>query len=140
MTLDQIRYFCTAAHLGSFSKAAETVHISQPSLCIAIRKLETEFGIKLFQSNRKGAVLTEAGRLFQQDAQNILAQVDRTVTHIQQFAQRDRAEIRIAYTNSLADAYIPRLFREFLDRAIANMDPESVSCSSKEETKECLDD
>ena len=32
------------------------------------------------------------------------------------------------------------LFREFLDRAIANMDPESVRCSSKEETKECLDD
>lgn len=115
MTFDQIHYFCAAAQLGSFSKAAESVHISQPSLCIAIRKLENEFGVKLFQTNRKGAVLTEAGRIFLQDAQNILAQTDLAVTHMQQFAQRDRAEIRIAYTYSLADAYVPRLLKGFLE-------------------------
>lgn len=114
MTFDQIHYFCAAAQLGSFSKAAESVHISQPSLCIAIRKLETEFGVKLFQSNRKGAVLTEAGRIFLQDAQGILSQADLAITHMQQFAQRDRAEIRIAYTYSLADAYVPRLLKGFL--------------------------
>ena len=115
MTFDQIHYFCAAAQLGSFSKAAEAVHISQPSLCIAIRKLENEFGVKLFQTNRKGAVLTEAGRIFLQDAQNILAQTDLAVTHMHQFAQRDRAEIRIAYTYSLADAYVPRLLKGFLE-------------------------
>lgn len=115
MTFDQIHYFCAAAQLGSFSKAAESVHISQPSLCIAIRKLETEFGVKLFQSNRKGAVLTEAGRIFLQDAQGILSQADLAITHMQQFAQRDRAEIRIAYTYSLADAYVPRLLKGFLE-------------------------
>ena len=115
MTFDQIHYFCAAAQLGSFSKAAESVHISQPSLCIAIRKLENEFGVKLFQTNRKGAVLTEAGRIFLQDAQSILTQADLAVTHMQQFAQRDRAEIRIAYTYSLADAYVPRLLKGFLE-------------------------
>ena len=115
MTFDQIRYFCAAAQLGSFSKAAESVHISQPSLCIAIRKLEGEFGVKLFQPSRKGAVLTEAGRIFHQDAQSILAQLDVAATHMQQFAQRDRAEIRIAYTFSLADAYVPRLLKGFLE-------------------------
>lgn len=115
MTFDQIHYFCAAAQLGSFSKAAESVHISQPSLCIAIRKMENEFGVKLFQTNRKGAVLTEAGRIFLQDSQNILAQTDLAVTHMQQFAQRDRAEIRIAYTYSLADAYVPRLLKGFLE-------------------------
>lgn len=114
MTLDQLQYFCAAAQLGSFSKAAEAVHISQPSLCIAIRKLEKEFGIALFYTGRKGAVMTEAGRVFLQDAQNILAQADLAVTHMQQFAQRSRAEIRIAYTASLADAYIPRLLKGFL--------------------------
>lgn len=40
MTLDQLRYFRAAAQLGSFSKAAEAEHISQPSLSIAIKKLE----------------------------------------------------------------------------------------------------
>lgn len=114
MTLDQIRYFCEAAQLGSFSKAAEAVHISQPSLCIAIRKLEMEFGIQLFQTSRKGAVLTEAGRVFLQDARSILQQTDLAVTHMAQFAQKDRAEVRIAYTASFSDAYVPRLMKEFL--------------------------
>lgn len=40
MTFEQLRYFCAAAQLGSFSKAAESIPISQPSLCVAIRKLE----------------------------------------------------------------------------------------------------
>lgn len=114
MTLDQIRYFCVAAQLGSFSKAAQTVHISQPSLCIAIKKLEQELDVHLFQENRKSAMLTEAGRLFLQDTQNILRQVDIAVTHMKQFSQKDRAEIRIAYTATMADNYIPRLLKEFL--------------------------
>ena len=116
MTFEQLRYFCAAAQLGSFSKAAESIPISQPSLCVAIRKLEREYGVRLFQPNRKGAVLTEAGRIFWQDAQNILAQADLTATHMRQFAQRDHAEIRIAYTYSLADAYIPRLLKQFQEQ------------------------
>lgn len=114
MTFDQMHYFCAAAELGSFSKAALSVHISQPSLCISIRKLEEELGVKLFLTNKKGAVLTDAGRIFFQDIQTILTQTDLAVTHMRQFSQRDRAEVRIAYTHSLADAYIPRLLREFL--------------------------
>lgn len=114
MTLEQLQYFCAAAQLGSFSKAAENVHISQPSLSVAMRKLEMEFGLTLFQSNRKGAVLTEAGRVFFQDAQNILQQADLAYTHMRQFSQKDRAEIRLVYTASMADAYIPRLLKAFL--------------------------
>lgn len=114
MTFDQIRYFCTAAQTGSFSKAAEIVHITQPSLCIAIRKLEREMGISLFLTNKKGAVLTEAGRVFLQDAQNILAQADLAASHMRQFAQKDRAQIRFACTASMTDAYVPRLLRDFL--------------------------
>ena len=68
MTLDQIRYFCTIAQLGSFSRAAEVLHIAQPSLSISMRRLEQEYDVRLFEPNRKGAVLTDAGRLFLQDA------------------------------------------------------------------------
>lgn len=114
MTLDQLQYFYAAAQYENYTRAAEAAHISQPSLCIAIRKLEKELGIALFQTNRKGAVLTDAGRLFMQDTQNILQQVDVAVTHMRQLAQKDRAEIRFAYTSSVAEAYIPRLMKEFL--------------------------
>lgn len=113
MTLTQLRYFCTAAQLRSFSKAAEAEHISQPSLSISLHKLEQEFGVALFVPDRKGAVLTEAGRLFLQDAQRTLEQADLAAAHMWQFAQRDRAEVRLAYTASVADCYIPRLLKAF---------------------------
>lgn len=114
MTLDQLRYFLTAAQLGSFSKAAEAEHISQPSLSIAIKKLERELNVELFQPNKKGAILTEAGRIFLQDAQNIFIQIEIAMTHMAQFSQKDRAEIRLAYTASVAEVYIPRLLKSFL--------------------------
>lgn len=114
MTLDQLRYFSAAAQLGSFSKAAESEHISQPSLCIAIKKLEKELDVNLFQTNRRGAILTEAGRVFLQDTKNIFSQVDIAETHMAQFAKKDRAEIRLAYTAAVADVYIPRLLKDFL--------------------------
>lgn len=113
MTLDQLRYFCSAAQLGSFSKAAEAEHISQPSLCIAIKKLEKELNVNLFHTNRRGAILTEAGRIFLEDAKGIFNQVDIATTHMAQFAHKDKAEIRLAYTASVADVYIPRLLKEF---------------------------
>lgn len=114
MTLDQLRYFSAAAQLGSFSKAAESEHISQPSLCVAIKKLEKELDVSLFQTNRRGAILTEAGRVFLQDTRNIFRQVDIAETHMAQFSKKDRAEIRLAYTAAVADVYIPRLLKEFL--------------------------
>lgn len=115
MTLDQLQYFYAAAQLENFTRAAESVHISQPSLCSAIRKLERELGVTLFQPNRKGAILTDAGRLFLQDTQTILEQLDLASTHMRQIAQKDRAQIRIAYTSSLAEKYIPDLLKDFLN-------------------------
>ncbi|MDO4343971.1 MAG: LysR family transcriptional regulator [Eubacteriales bacterium] len=116
VTLEQIQYFHAAAQFGSFSKAAEAIHISQPSLSIAVQKLEKELGVELFAAKRRGAVLTDAGRLFLQDTQNVLRHLDLAVTHMRQFSEKNRAEIRIAYTASLADAYIPRLLKSFLAR------------------------
>lgn len=114
MTLEQLKYFLTAAQLGNFSKAAETVHISQPSLSVSIKKLENELGVSLFVPNRRGAILTEAGRLFLQDVQDIFRQLDIAATHMAQFSQKNKAEVRLAYTSTVADVYIPRLLKSFL--------------------------
>ena len=114
MTLEQLKYFRTAAQLGNFSKAAETEHISQPSLSVSIKKLEKELGVNLFLPNRRGAILTEAGRLFLQDVQNVFQQLDIATTHMAQFSHKDKAEVQLAYTSSVADVYIPRLLKSFL--------------------------
>ena len=61
MTLNQLRYFCTASRCHSITKAAEELYVTQPTVSVAIRDLEIEFGISLFY--RKGNQLnSDPGR------------------------------------------------------------------------------
>lgn len=64
MTLQQIYYVITISEYGSMNKAAEALFISQPTLTSAVKELEREIGITLFQRTGKGAVLTVGGEDF----------------------------------------------------------------------------
>ena len=72
MTLQQLEYFLAAVEHRSFSAAAAALHMAQPSLSEQIRRLEAELGSPLFVRARK-LELTEAGRLFQPEAERTLA-------------------------------------------------------------------
>lgn len=61
MNFNQLKYFNTVAEQGSVSKAAELLHISQPSLSAAIKELEEEFGTTLFNRHYRGVALTREG-------------------------------------------------------------------------------
>ena len=69
MTLQQLTYFLAAAEHGSFSAAAESLFMAQPSLSEQIRRLEAELGVPLFVRIGRGLRLTEAGRLFMPHAE-----------------------------------------------------------------------
>ncbi len=114
MTLDQIRYFASAAELLHIGRAAAREHISQPSLSIAIKKLEQELGVPLFAPNGRGIELTQQGKEFFPYAQNILRQVDQATEQMKGAKDRLNREIHMAYTAPLAFGYIPRLFKDFL--------------------------
>jgi DNA-binding transcriptional LysR family regulator len=86
MTLQQLTYFLAAAEHGSFSAAAESLFMAQPSLSEQIRRLETELGVALFARGARGLELTEAGRLFRPHA-------ERTVGAAQEAAESVR-EVR----------------------------------------------
>lgn len=77
MTLQQLQYFLAAIEHGSFSSAAETLHLAQPSLSEQVRRLEAELGVTLFQRVGRGLVPTEAGRALRPHAEAVLADVDR---------------------------------------------------------------
>jgi DNA-binding transcriptional LysR family regulator len=72
MTLQQLTYFLAAAEHSSFSAAAESLHMAQPSLSEQIRRLEAELGVPLFARTGRRLELTEAGRL-------LLPQAERTL-------------------------------------------------------------
>lgn len=64
MTLNQIRYIITIAETGTFSKAAEELYVSQPSLTEAVKGAEQELGFAIFNRSSKGVVLTSTGAEF----------------------------------------------------------------------------
>ena len=64
MNLQQMKYVLSIATHGTFSKAAQELYLTQPTLSNEIKKLEKEIGINIFQRGKTGAVLTEDGREF----------------------------------------------------------------------------
>ena len=75
MNLQQLRYFLAAAEHGSFTAAARSLYIAQPSLSEQVRQLEAELGVDLFARVGRGIVLTEAGRTLRPEAERVLAGV-----------------------------------------------------------------
>src|ERR1700758_1352932 len=76
MELHQLRYFCAVAETGSFSRAAERSHVSQPSLSQQIRKLEDELGARLFDRLGRSVRLTDLGNAFLPRARGVLRDLE----------------------------------------------------------------
>ncbi len=76
MELRQLRYFAAIAEAGSFSRAAERLHISQPPLSTQIQGLEDELGVRLFDRTNRGVTLTAAGSVFYEETRAVLARLE----------------------------------------------------------------
>ena len=73
MDLRQLEIFVKVAEFGSFSKAAEALYLTQPTVSEHIRTLEDEFGVRLLDRLGRGAAVTRAGALLLSYAQRMLA-------------------------------------------------------------------
>lgn len=76
LSLQQVRCFCAAAELGSFTAAADRLRVSQPAVAEQIRKLEQALSVPLFVRAGRGVVLTEAGHAFAGHATRTLAAIE----------------------------------------------------------------
>ena len=76
MTLQQLKYALIVAETGTFNEAAKRLYISQPSLSYAIKGLEDELGIVIFERSNKGTIVTEDGKEFLKTAKQIIYQFD----------------------------------------------------------------
>lgn len=76
MTLRQLRYAITVAETGSITEAAKRLYISQPSLSGALKELEKETGLTIFNRSRTGAVLTKEGMAFIGGARQVVQQME----------------------------------------------------------------
>jgi DNA-binding transcriptional LysR family regulator len=113
----QLRYFIAAAERLSFSQAALDLHISQPALSEAIRKLEAELGAQLLERSSRRVSLTPAGETLLHEGREAVAGFDRALAQAQEAARGRAGRLRVGFEatgagalNSLARARLARRF------------------------------
>jgi DNA-binding transcriptional LysR family regulator len=100
MELRHLRYFIAVAEELHFTRAAERLHIGQPPLSHAIQALEADVGAQLFERTKRWVRLTEAGKLFLQDARRILALSEQASETARRAQRGEAGELRIGFTFS----------------------------------------
>jgi DNA-binding transcriptional LysR family regulator len=111
MDLYQIRYFMAIVETGGFTKAADRLFVSQPSLSAGIKKLEQELGVTLFERGGRRAMLTPAGKFFLEKATIILNEYQATLYKLKEFQQQPT--LRIGTLRTIRVASLAKLLCAF---------------------------
>lgn len=109
MELRHLRYFVAVAEELNFTRAAERLHTAQPSLSQQIRDLEDEVGVALLSRNKRHVALTEAGRVFLDEARLVLAQAQRACQLARQAAGPAQATLKVGFVPAAEVKIFPRV-------------------------------
>lgn len=102
MDIRQFRYFVTVAELLHFSRAAEVLGITPPSMTKQIQEIERELGVRLFQRTKRSVRLTAAGAIFLDEARRVVEQADRAEETARRAGRGELGRIEIGYVASTA--------------------------------------
>ncbi|WP_425060105.1 HTH-type transcriptional regulator CynR [Sporomusa carbonis] len=113
MELHQLEYFLTVSKLGNFTRAAEELHVAQPSVTKAIHKLEEELGVQLFDRSQKKIALTPEGQAFYARINKILFDIRQAVDEMEDFKKLNRGTIKFAAPPMIGAYLFPNIFNLF---------------------------
>ncbi|HEY4547414.1 MAG TPA: LysR family transcriptional regulator [Pedomonas sp.] len=116
MDLRQLLYFTTLAETLNFHRAAERLHISQPPLTVAIRKLEEELGAPLFVRGPRGVSLTAAGEAALEAARATLSHADHVRHAVREGSLGERGRLQVGFVGSATYELLPKLIPLFRRR------------------------
>ena len=112
MELRQLRYFIAVAEALNFRKAAERLHITQPSVSRKVRQLEEELGVTLLIRDRKQVHLTDAGRVVLHKARALMAEAAELAESVNRTDKGERGSLKVGVGIPLAQS-IRGLVTEF---------------------------
>ena len=95
MEIRQISYFLEVAQQGSFTKASQTLHISQPALSKTIKAFETELGVELLDRTDKRVRLTDSGEIVYQYGKQILNTISTLTSSLEDNAMLKSGHIKM---------------------------------------------
>lgn len=116
MDVGQLRYIIAAAENGSFRRAAEALRVQQSSVSRAIRQLEDELGVSLFERRSTGAHLTDAGRRLLRESRPALEQLELARKAAAAAGRAEVGVVRVGILTSLAGGFLRELVRSFAMR------------------------
>lgn len=113
MDLEQLTGFVEVARLGSFTRAADELHLAQPSLSRRIAALEQDLGSELFHRARSGSTLTPAGELLLPLARRMLADAGSVRRELAELAGLERGRVRFGATPTLCISLVAEVLHAF---------------------------
>ncbi len=113
MTLDQLRIFIAVAQREHITRAADALDMTQSAVSGAVATLEREFGTKLFHRVGRGIVLTEGGKLFQNEAMAVLARAEAATLAMREFTGLVRGRLELMASQTIAGHLLPARLVDF---------------------------
>lgn len=116
MDIRQIEYFSEVAKHLSFTKAASTLHVSQPSISKAIQNLEAELGVPLFYRSSKKLELTDAGQAVLINAQHVLEAFKNLRSELTDLMELKKGKLRIGIPPIVGSEFFSKLVSQYKDK------------------------
>lgn len=132
MDIRQLKYFAAVADTRNFTRASERLHIAQPPLSRQIQLLEEELGVQLILRNSRPLRLTDAGRMFYEQALQIINRVDQLKTATRQIGLNQRQTLSIGFVASTLYGGLPMLVRK-LRQCYPDVDIQLVELTSMQQ-------
>jgi LysR family transcriptional regulator, hydrogen peroxide-inducible genes activator len=117
MTLTELRYVVAVARERHFGRAADACHVSQPTLSVAIRKLEEEFGVSLFERRASQVALTDIGEQIVSQAKRVLDEASAVHEIARQGRDPLAAPLRVGTIYTIGPYLLPGLIRQLQKKA-----------------------
>lgn len=115
MDIKQISYFMAVAQEGSFSRAAEKLGVSQPTLSIAIKRIEEELRVQLFYPFNRKQYLTDEGLRLRDGAAKIIEAYQETVESVTSFGETSSGVVRLGLSPLFGACFFGNILPNFLD-------------------------
>lgn len=112
MNINQLKYFNCICNCGSISAASELLHISQPSLSIAVKELETEFGLSLFKRSHYGVRLTASGEIFLKKSKELIRDFDSFEAYMHSLGN-ESTHLRLGMPPMVGYILFPKIYAVF---------------------------
>lgn len=115
MELKELRHFIAVVHYDGFSKAAENIFVSQPTLSKSIKKLENKLNVELFKRSTRKLILTDAGKIVYKQAQKILGATDELTILLDDLALVPKGNVVFGVPPLIGALFFPKIAGGFAE-------------------------